>query len=240
MSDLLKSLLSVRSVVRLYGAGCTAVSALAGVSLELQAGEFTALVGPSGSGKTTLLNLVGALDRPDRGELLIDGHDLSRLSRTQRSALRLHKLGFVFQSYNLMPVLSALENVEYVLQLQGRPAAQRRQRAQAMLEAVGLSSHMHRRPDELSGGQQQRVAVARALVGEPLLVLADEPTANLDSDTGESLLQTMQKLNRDLGTTFLFSTHDPMVMRYARRVVRMKDGVIMEDSADDVAEALRA
>ncbi|SFU36655.1 ABC transporter ATP-binding protein [Pseudoduganella namucuonensis] len=239
MEQMKKDLLTVRTVVRSYGDGANTVAALDGVDLSVRAGEFAALVGPSGSGKTTLLNLIGALDQPDSGEVSVDGENLKTLTPARRSALRLHKLGFVFQSFNLIPVLSALENVEYVLQLQKRPAAERQERAKAMLDAVGLAQHMHRRPDELSGGQQQRVAVARALVGQPLLVLADEPTANLDSDTGEVLLQTMQRLNRELGTTFLFSTHDPMVMRHARRIVRMQDGKITEDSAHDVAQALR-
>ena len=234
------ALISVRDVARSYGRGDGAVAALAGVSLDLHAGEFTALVGPSGSGKTTLLNLIGALDAPQSGSIRLGGHELRQLSPSQRSAFRLHKLGFVFQGYNLIPVLSALENVEYVLLLQKRPAAECRSRAAAMLDAVGLDAHMHRRPDELSGGQQQRVAVARALVGEPLLVLADEPTANLDSETGEALLQTMRNLNRELGTTFLFSTHDPMIVRHARRTVRMKDGKIIQDSANVVAQALSA
>ena len=242
-------LLQVRGVHRVYaqgaqggqgGHGGQAVTALAGVDLTVRAGEFLALVGPSGSGKSSLLHLIGALDTPDRGSITIDGEDLRALSPSERAALRLHRLGFVFQNYNLMPVLSALENVEYVLQLQKVPSAQRHSRARAMLAAVGLERHMHRRPDELSGGQQQRVAVARALVGGPQLVLADEPTANLDSDTAHGLLETMRRLNVELGTTFVFSTHDPQVMGHARRIVRLKDGRIVEDSADAVAEARRA
>jgi putative ABC transport system ATP-binding protein len=233
-------LLQVRGVRRVHGLGDNAVTALAGVDLVVRAGEFMALVGPSGSGKSSLLELIGALDTPDRGSVVFDGLDLRALGPSGRAALRLHRLGFVFQSYNLLPVLSALENVDYVLQLQKRSSAERRGRAQAMLAAVGLERHMHRRPDELSGGQQQRVAVARALVGRPQLVLADEPTANLDSITGQHIIDLMKELNRKEGTTFIFSTHDPQVMRHARRIVQLRDGRIVEDSADAVAEARRA
>ena len=233
-------LLQVRGVHRVHGFGDNAVTALAGVDLVVRTGEFMALVGPSGSGKSSLLDLVGALDTPDHGSVVFDGQDLRALGPSGRAALRLRRLGFVFQSYNLLPVLSALENVEYVLQLQKRPPAERRIQARAMLAAVGLERHMHRRPDELSGGQQQRVAVARALVGRPQLVLADEPTANLDSESAHGLLDTMRRLNGELGTTFIFSTHDPQVMRHARRIVHLRDGHIVEDSADAVAEARRA
>ena len=224
-------LISINNVSRVYRQGENEVHALSRIDLSIEAGEFTALVGPSGSGKTSLLNLIGALDMPDSGELRVGGETLGALKRTQLAALRLHKIGFVFQHFSLMPVLSALENVEYVLILQKIAPAERRRRAIQALEAVGLGSLQQRRPDQLSGGQQQRVAVARAIVGNPLLVLAEEPTANLDSETGESLIGMMQTLNRDFGVTFVFATHDPMVMRHAGRVVRLKDGLLIEDSA---------
>jgi putative ABC transport system ATP-binding protein len=210
------------------------VAALSSATLNITAGEFTALVGPSGSGKTTLLNLIGALDKPSSGKVFLDSHDLTLSSKAQLSALRLQKIGFIFQDYNLLPVLSALENVEYILLLQGMPAAERFQRANEALQLVGLDGMQHRRPAQLSGGQQQRVAVARAIAARPLLILADEPTANLDSATGEALLETMLTLNRERGMTFLFSTHDDMVMRHARRIVRMKDGRINEDATHAV------
>lgn len=228
-------LLHLRDVSRTFGEGEGAVAALSDVTLTVHAGEFLALVGPSGSGKSSLLNLIGAMDMPTSGQVVIDGHDLTQLRRSDRAALRLHRLGFVFQAYNLLPTLSALENVECVLQLQGVSAHSRRTRAKAMLDAVGLDAHMHRRPDQLSGGQQQRVAVARALVGEPRVVLADEPTANLDSDTARSLMDIMHRLNRQLGTAFVFSTHDPQVLNHARRIVRLKDGRVVEDGPHALA-----
>ncbi|HJV63283.1 MAG TPA: ABC transporter ATP-binding protein [Albitalea sp.] len=235
-----KTLIDLRGVSRSYQQGGATVRALADVDLQIDAGEFVALVGPSGSGKTSLLNLMGALDTPDAGQVLIGDDDLGRLKRAQRAALRLHKLGFVFQHYSLIPVLSALENVEYVLVLQGVGAAERRRRATEALEAVGLSALLHRRPDQLSGGQQQRVAVARAIVGKPLLVLADEPTANLDSETGAWLLALMRGLHDRTGTTFVFATHDPAVVKQAHRVVRLKDGKVMEDTQHAVPETRRA
>jgi putative ABC transport system ATP-binding protein len=223
------SIVSVRGVVRHYQQGDITVKALNGVDLDLEAGEFTALMGPSGSGKTTLLNQIGGLDRPDKGTITIDGVEISSLSSSQLADVRLRKLGFVFQSYNLVPVLSAYENAEFVLLLQGMPAKERRERVMQTLADVGLQGLEDRRPGELSGGQQQRVAVARAIAGRPALVLADEPTANLDSKTSESLIELMHRLNREHGITFLFSTHDPMVMEAASRVVRMHDGDIQED-----------
>lgn len=223
------SIVSVRGVTRDYQQGKITVHALRGVDLDIEAGEFTALMGPSGSGKTTLLNMVGGLDRPTSGDVSVDGVALSTLSSSELSDLRLRKLGFIFQAYNLVPVLTAFENAEFVLLLQGVPAAERSERVTKTLEAVGLSGMESRRPNELSGGQQQRVAVARAIAGKPTLVLADEPTANLDSTTSDQLIALMKELNQEQGITFLFSTHDPKVMAAATRVVSMVDGQIVED-----------
>lgn len=223
------STVSVRGLVRHYTQGDVVVKALDGVDLDLGEGEFTTLMGPSGSGKTTLLNQIGGLDQPDQGTITIDGVEISKLSASALADVRLRKLGFVFQSYNLVPVLSAYENAEFVLLLQGVPAAERRERVMQTLKEVGLEGLEHRRPSELSGGQQQRVAVARAIAGRPALVLADEPTANLDSKTSESLIELMKSLNEEHGVTFLFSTHDPMVMEAARRVVHMRDGTVEGD-----------
>jgi putative ABC transport system ATP-binding protein len=216
-------------LTREYQQGTVTVKALRGVDLTVESGEFTALMGPSGSGKTTLLNLVGALDRPTDGSIVVDGHELGSMSASARSDLRLRRIGFIFQSYNLIPVLSALENAEFVLQLRGVGRDERRQRVLETLAEVGLQGLEHRRPGEMSGGQQQRVAVARAIAGRPALVLADEPTANLDSHTAQELIDTMARLNRDHGITFVFATHDPRVMEAARRVVRMVDGRIAQD-----------
>ena len=206
--------------------------ALQGVTLAIEPGEFIALAGPSGSGKTTLLNLFGALDAPTSGAVSLDGQDLALLSRSQLAALRLAKLGFVFQAFNLIPVLSALENVEFVMELQGAAKAPRRERARAVLADVGLAELADKRPLEMSGGQQQRVAIARAIVSEPRVVLADEPTANLDSVTAGKLIDLMERLNRERGVTFLFSTHDPRVIERARRVVRLRDGSVVADERD--------
>jgi putative ABC transport system ATP-binding protein len=222
-------IVTVRDLHRTYVQGTVTVHALAGVDLDIESGEFTVLMGPSGSGKSTLLNCIGALDTPSSGSVKVDGVELSSLSATALSDLRLHKLGFVFQSYNLVPVLSAYENAEFVLLLQGRPAAERRQIVMQTLADVGLTGMENRRPGELSGGQQQRVAVARAIAGRPALVLADEPTANLDSHTGASLIELMKHLNEAHGITFVFATHDPKVMEAAKRVVRLVDGKIAED-----------
>lgn len=220
----------VENLVKIYRQGAVDVHALQNVSLGVRAGEFTALVGPSGSGKTTLLNMIGALDIPSAGERWVGDNRLSALSRAQLAQLRLHRIGFIFQDYSLLPVLTAIENVEYVLQLQGTDSRERRLRANAALVELGLDGCQHRLPAQLSGGQQQRVTIARAMVAEPLLVLADEPTANLDSETGAALLATMLELNSRKGTTFIFSTHDPMVMRHAKRRVRLQDGKILEDT----------
>lgn len=219
----------VRGLTRSYMQGSTQVHALRGVDIDIEAGEFTALMGPSGSGKTTLLNQIGGLDIPTSGAVSVDGVSLGGLSRTELSDLRLRRIGFIFQSYNLVPVLTALENAEFVLQLQGVPKAERRQIVRDTLQAVGLAGMEDRSPSELSGGQQQRVAVARAIAGRPALVLADEPTANLDSSTSTALIDLMRKLNQEQGITFVFATHDPRVMEAATRVVYLVDGVIERD-----------
>jgi putative ABC transport system ATP-binding protein len=225
------AIIRTEQVWRIYQQGALEVEALKGVSLAIEQGEFTALVGPSGSGKTTLLNLLGGLDSPDRGRIWLDGTEVSSLGPGELSRFRLHHIGFVFQAYNLIPVLSAYENTEFILLLQGVPEKERRDRALRFLKAVGLEGMERRRPFELSGGQQQRVAVARAIAAGPRIVLADEPTANLDSKTAASLLDLMRELNRQEGTTFLFSTHDPLVMERALRTVRLRDGEILEDTA---------
>ena len=222
------SLVRVEKVNKVYRQGTVAVHALQDIDLDIGQGEFVALVGPSGSGKTTLLNLIGGLDTPTSGRISIGGQEIGGLSRSELASVRLHKIGFVFQEYNLIPVLSALENVEYVMLLQGVPEKERRHRSLAVLSELGLAGLEHRRPAELSGGQQQRVAVARAIVSEPLIVLPDEPTANLDSAAGSILLDLMRELNEKRGTTFVFSTHDPMVMQRARRIIRMHDGRIAD------------
>ncbi|MEJ2066627.1 MAG: ABC transporter ATP-binding protein [Deltaproteobacteria bacterium] len=216
-------------VKKTYRQNTVAVKALDGVSFSIKKGEFIAIAGPSGSGKTTLLNIIGGLDAADSGRVVVDGNVLTEMSQSELAQLRLRKVGFVFQAYNLIPVLSAQENVEFVMLLQGVPPAERRERARAILDEVGLSGMYHRRPAELSGGQQQRVAVARSIVSDPSIVLADEPTANLDSKTGSSLLEIMEKMNEQKRVTFIFSTHDQMVMDYAHRLIYLRDGRIMED-----------
>jgi putative ABC transport system ATP-binding protein len=222
--------LSARGVTKVYRQGKLDVPALRGVDLEVREGEFLALVGPSGSGKTTLLNLVGALDVPTAGDLTVLGKRVASLTRGERAELRLRSLGFVFQAYNLVPVLTALENVEFVLELQGL-GPERRARAMEILAELGLADLAHRRPAELSGGQQQRVAVARAVAARPRLVLADEPTANLDGENAEVLMHLMRDLRDRLGMTFLFSTHDPRVVAHAVRVVTLVDGRVARDEA---------
>ena len=212
-----------------YRQGQVTVQALRDLSMQIDKGEFLAVAGPSGSGKTTLLNMIGGLDEVDSGSICVDGKTLEVMSQSQLADLRLHKIGFVFQAYNLIPVLSAIENVEYVMLLQGLPAGERREKARAVLDDVGLKGKYNRRPAELSGGQQQRVAVARAIVSSPAIVLADEPTANLDSKTGQGLLEMMQAMNTEKRITFIFSTHDRMVMEYARRLVKLKDGRLVDD-----------
>jgi len=216
-------------LVKTYRQGPVEVHALDGVDLQIAAGEFAVLAGPSGSGKTTLLNLIGALTRPTAGRVCVSGHDLQTLRGADLARLRRDHIGFVFQAYNLLPVLSALENAELVLELQGVSRVECRKRAEAVLRSVGLGELLARRPSELSGGQQQRVAVARAIASARTLVLADEPTANLDSKSAESLLDIMVELNREHRLTFLFSSHDPRVIARARRVIYLEDGRIVRD-----------
>jgi len=216
-------------LTKTYEQNAIKVHALSDVSVNIEAGEFTVMVGPSGSGKTTLLNHIGALDTPTSGDICISGQSLSKLTHSQLTTLRLWKIGFIFQEYNLISVLTAKENVEYVMLLQGIDAKERRRRAETILSEVGLADMANRRPNELSGGQQQRVAVARAIVTQPSIILADEPTANLDSKTGANLLDLMRELNHVHGVTFLFSTHDQMVMDRAKRVLHLKDGRIVSD-----------
>jgi putative ABC transport system ATP-binding protein len=231
MTDMTKWAVELKDVKKTYRTGPIEVPALRGISLRVAPGEFLAIAGPSGSGKTTLLNIIGGLDRADAGEVLVEGKNLQLLSPGELARLRLQRLGFVFQAYNLLPVLTALENAEFTLLLQGVPAEQRKERVQKLFAKIGLASLEHRRPGELSGGQQQRVAVARAMVTEPALILADEPTANLDSVTATALLEVMEQLNRAHGTTFVYATHDPQVMERARRLIRLHDGQIASDVA---------
>lgn len=204
--------------------------ALRGVNLAIEDGEFTALVGPSGSGKTTLLQLIGLLDQPTSGQVFINGADATRLNRNQRADLRKGTIGFIFQFFALIPTLTAYENVEMPLLLSGTKPAERKARVNEVLEAVGLSDRAHHRPDQLSGGQQQRVAVARALAINPKFILADEPTANLDTENGKQVMDIMKRLNQETGVTFVFATHDPRVINYANRVVTLQDGIITKDS----------
>ena len=225
----MKAIVQLENVTKDYGKGQALTHALRGVNLELEAGEFTAMAGPSGSGKSTLLNIIGGLDRPTSGKVEVDGQELVALSKTELGLLRRDRLGFIFQSYNLIPVLTALENAEYVLMLQGIPTRERRERVRKVLKEVGLEGLENRYPRQLSGGQQQRVAIARAIVSEPALVLADEPTANVDSETGKALLDLMRRLNEEKGVTFFFSTHEEAVMKRSRRLLELKDGVIFND-----------
>jgi putative ABC transport system ATP-binding protein len=224
------NIVSLQKVTKDYGEGDALTHALRGVDLMVEAGEFTAMAGPSGSGKSTLLNIIGGL-RPTAGRVEVDGRQINTLSKTELSLLRRDRIGFIFQSYNLIPVLTALENAEYVLMLQGIPTAERRGRVKEVLKEVGLKGLENRYPRQLSGGQQQRVAIARAIVSEPALVLADEPTANVDSDTGKSLLDLMRRLNEEKGVTFFFSTHEEAVMKRARRLLQIRDGVIFNDQS---------
>lgn len=223
------ALLTLQGIDKIYRQGELQVNALSNIDLTVKEGEFAALVGPSGSGKTTLLNIIGGLDAPSHGSIRLDGVEITRLKESQLSDFRLLELGFVFQAYNLVPVLSALENVELVMVLQGRPLSERRERAEHYLKLVGLEKVMQRRPSALSGGQQQRVAVARALAAEPRLVLADEPTANLDSENATALLDIMHRLSHEEKTTFIFSTHDVRVMERAERIITLRDGSIVSD-----------
>ena len=220
-------------VVRRFGEGAALVTAVGGVSLTVESGEFAALVGPSGSGKSTLLNLIGGLDEPDEGHIALAGMNLTSMSSAEMSDFRRDHIGFIFQSYNLIPVLSAAENIEYIMLLQGLAARDRRKRVDEMLKMVGLDGLGHRRPAEVSGGQQQRVAVARAMASSPDIILADEPTANLDSKTGVALLEMMRELNENEGVTFLFSTHDQKIIERARRLVWLEDGMVTKDEAPE-------
>ena len=220
------SILRAVAVDKIYSTRGIETRALSNIDLTIDAGEFSALAGPSGSGKTTLLNLLGALDIPTAGKILLEDEDLGSLKPAALSDRRLHKLGFVFQAYNLIPVLSAVENVEFVLQLQGIKPKERRERSEALLARVGLGDMAQKRPLEMSGGQQQRVAVARAIASQPRIILADEPTANLDSTTARNLLELMHDLNQDEGITFLFSSHDPLVLDRANRRILLRDGQI--------------
>lgn len=223
------NVVSCQQLCRQFRQGGQTINGLDHVDLNVSAGEFICLTGPSGSGKTTLLNAIGGLDRPDSGTLTVAGIRLNDLEQSGLADLRLAKIGFVFQSYNLIPVLTALENIEFILLMQGVGASERHRLATQLLQEVGLSGLGSRRPNELSGGQQQRVAVARAIVSKPTLVLADEPTANLDSHTAEQLMGLFTELNQRHGTTFVVASHDPNVQHFARRLIRMQDGKIIED-----------
>lgn len=225
--------ISTKAVKKTYNPETIPVEALKGVDLDIEQGEFTAIVGPSGSGKTTLLNIIGGLDRPTDGEVEVGGEDISKLSDNQLIDFRKNNIGFVFQSYNLIPVLTAKENVEFVMLLQNRSKEERDNRAEKLLNSVGLSDKMDKRPSELSGGQQQRVAVARALASKPTFILADEPTANLDSKSTANLLDIMAGLNKEENITFVFSTHDQRVIDRARRVVTLVDGAVASDEIKD-------
>ncbi len=228
------NIIQVENAVKTYKIGEVETRALNGITLDIAEGEFTALVGPSGSGKTTLLQLIGCLDRPDSGTIKINQQDVTRFNAGQRADLRRQVIGFIFQYFALVPVLNAYENVELPLLLNGVDSKERRDRVLAMLDAVGLSHRAKHRPDQMSGGEQQRVAIARALAPHPLMVLADEPTANLDTANGEQAMDIMRRLNEQTGTAFIFATHDPRVIPYARRVVTMRDGQVIKSEAQVV------
>jgi putative ABC transport system ATP-binding protein len=221
-------LIKTKDLSKVYISGETETKALRGVSLVIENGEFSAITGPSGSGKTTLFNLIGALDSPTAGTISFDGKDLSHLNKRERTLFRREKIGFVFQTFNLIPVLTAFENVAFPLNLLGTSEKEIKKKVYNLLEKVGLKGMEERKPAALSGGQQQRVAIARALIKDPVLVLADEPTANLDSGTGGEIMKLMEKLNKEEEITFLFATHDPMVMEYSRRRIKLRDGKIQE------------
>lgn len=224
------SLMELNKVKKSYQQGKIEVPALRGIDLTVEQGEFTTIFGPSGSGKTTLLNMLGCLDTPTEGEICLNGRKISDLSKKDLAMTRRYNIGFIFQNYNLIPVLTAYENVEFALRLiEDSSEKQIKEKVLKMLEEVGLKGLETRRPNELSGGEQQRVAIARALVKEPKIVLADEPTANLDSKTGIEVIKIMVKMNQELGTTFIFSTHDPQIMKYAKRLINLKDGMISTD-----------
>ena len=222
----------IENVTRVYQVGKVETPALRGVNLCIESGEFTALVGPSGSGKTTLLQMIGCLDQPTSGHVYIDGKDVTALNRNQRADMRRGHIGFIFQFFALIPTLTAYENVEMPLLLNGHPQKERRDRVQELLTAVDLTDRASNRPDQLSGGQQQRVAIARALAPKPALILADEPTANLDTENGRQVMEILEKLNKETGVTFIFATHDPRVIKYAHRVVTLRDGLIVENNGN--------
>ncbi|MBS3968457.1 MAG: ABC transporter ATP-binding protein [Truepera sp.] len=231
----MKTILKARDIHKTYRTGEVETHALRGVDLDIHAGEFTAIAGPSGSGKSTLLHILGGLDRPNQGEVWLGEARIDGLSFTELAKLRLTHFGFVFQAYNLIPVLTALENAAFVLELQGMPRRERETKALEALAILGIAELSGRRPNQLSGGQQQRVAVARALAANPKLILADEPTANLDSKTGLALIEHMQRLNSEDGVTFLFSTHDPRLLEHVTRTVYLEDGQIVRDSVPQAA-----
>jgi putative ABC transport system ATP-binding protein len=228
----------IENVTRVFKIGNIETQALRGVNLSIENGEFISLVGPSGSGKTTLLQLIGCLDQPTSGQVYINGKDVSRLNRNQRADIRRGTIGFIFQFFALIPTLTAYENVEMPLILTGQGAAERRTRVTELLEAVGLGDRAHHRPDQLSGGEQQRVAIARALATKPSLILADEPTANLDTPNGKLVMETMTRLNQETGVTFIFATHDPRVFSYARRVITLRDGLVVENGSHHRSEGV--
>jgi len=223
------SIIELTGVTKTFNGGHVPVNAVRGIDCTIDEGEFVAIVGPSGSGKTTLLNMIGGLDEPTSGKIIIAGTDITRMKRGERTRFRLNNIGFVFQAYNLIPVLSAYENTGFIMELQGAATDKRDKRIRELLTEVGLADRMDSRPSRLSGGQQQRVAVARALAPRPRFILADEPTANLDSKSTETLLDIMAQLNREENTTFVFSTHDQRVVKKARRVITVEDGLITSD-----------
>jgi putative ABC transport system ATP-binding protein len=225
------SVIELQDVTRVYTIGEVETHALRGVNLTVEEGEFTAIIGPSGSGKTTMLQLMGCLDRPTGGHVHINGQDVTQLSPNKRADLRKGTIGFVFQFFALIPGLTAYENVELPLLLTGTKKAERRERVNELLEAVGLSDRARHRPDQMSGGEQQRVAIARALATHPVLVLADEPTANLDTENGRQIMEIMERLNQETGTTFVFASHDPRVFPFARRMITLRDGRVSENSS---------
>ena len=227
------NVIEIKSLTKIYNGGEVQVKAVNGIDIDFKEGEFTAVVGPSGSGKTTFLNMLGGLDRPTSGKVVIGGEDIWQLNSRQLIDFRMNNIGFVFQSYNLIPVLTAGENVEFIMQLQGKSKKDRLQRTKDLLEAVGIGDRINSRPAKLSGGQQQRVAVARALASKPEFILADEPTANLDSHSTTSLLELMSQMNKKYNTTFIFATHDQRVMDKARRIVTIEDGKILKDEHFD-------
>ena len=230
----MNSIIEIKDLIKIFKDSAQEVCAVNHVSLTISSGEFTAIVGPSGSGKTTLLNLIGGLDTPTSGSLFVDEKNISLLKEKELTTFRMHHIGFVFQAYNLIPVLTAKENVAFVMELQGRKKEEIEKRAIELLEAVGLGDRMNSRPAKLSGGQQQRVAVARALASKPKFILADEPTANLDSKSAENLLDIMEQLNKQEGITFVFSTHDPRIVAKARRVITLEDGKVASDESKSI------